>query len=398
MRRFCGYLAFLALTLSGVGVVTLVRIWRAGRTQRLEPADAIVVFGAAAWGARPSATLRLRTMRGIELYDRGLASVVVCSGATSGGVSEPRLMADLMAAHGVPASALVLDEAGVTTRATIASLRKLRGENWRRILAVSSPFHLFRIVEESRRHGIEALPCPTLRPPTHGLGAKLRLLLWDARQYARETVAVWAYRAFAWRSRRPLKRLAAQLRVRWRSFTGETDAIRQTSVAIWMLIRARQTPGDSETAGLPRFAWPVRGRMTSRFAMRHGRLHEGIDISVPRGSPVHAAMGGVVLRAGELVGYGNVVVIGHSSSLATVYAHLESVDVAEERQVEPEERIGTVGSTGRSFGAHLHFEVRFDGTPVDPLVFLGEADGLEPAQNVGEDSLEKLKALGEGGP
>ena len=367
MRLLCGYLAFLALTLSGVGVVTLVRIWRAARTQRLEPADAIIVFGAAIWGAGPSATLRLRTMRGVELYEQGLAPVVVCSGGSSGGVSEPRLMADLMVAHGVPASALVLDEAGVTTRASIASLRELSGGNWRRILAVSSPFHLFRIVEESRRHGIEALPCPTRRPPTHGLRAKLRLLLWDARQYARETVAVWAYR-------RPLERLAAQLRARWRSLTGEADAMRQTSVEIWALIRARQAQGDSETAALPRLEWPVLGRMTNRFAMRHGRLHEGIDISVPGGTPVHPALGGVVLRAGELVGYGKVVIIGHGASLATVYAHLESVDVVEGDRVEPECRLGTSGSTGRSFGAHLHFEVRFDGTAVDPLVFL---EGLD---------------------
>lgn len=202
MRRLCGYLAFLALTLCGVGLVTLVRIWRAARAERLEPADAIIVFGAALWGAGPSLTLRLRTMRGVELYERGLAPVIVCSGGTSGGVSEPCVMADLMVAHGVPISAVVLDEAGVTTRATVTSLLALGGGKWRRILAVSSPFHLFRIIEESRRHGIEALPCPTRRPPTHGVLAKLRLLLWDARQYGREIVAVWAYRVFAWRRRR----------------------------------------------------------------------------------------------------------------------------------------------------------------------------------------------------
>src|SRR5215470_11041144 len=234
MRRVRDYVAFLALMLSGIGVVTLARIWRAGRTPRLEPADAIIVFGAAIWDTGPSATLRLRTMRGAELYERGLAPVVVCSGGTSGGVSEPRVMADLMIAHGVPTSALMLDEAGVTTRATIASLHGIGGGKWRRILAVSSPFHLFRIVEEARRHGITALPCPTRRPPARRFRAKLRLLCWDARQYARETVAVWAYR------HPPLERLAAQLHARWRAFTGEVDAVRQASVEIWALIRARQ--------------------------------------------------------------------------------------------------------------------------------------------------------------
>jgi len=370
VRRFWGYFAFLALTLSGVGIVTLLRIWRTGRKPRLEPADAIVVFGAAIWATGPSATLRLRTLRGVELYERGLAPVVVCSGGSRGGASEPRLMADLMVAQGVPASALVLDEAGATTRATITSLRKLGGGTWRRILAVSSPFHLFRIVEESRRHGIEALPCPTRRPPTHGLRARLRLLVWDARQYAREVVAVWAYRACAWRAYRAMKRVATGLRARWSSFRGEADAVRQSSVEIWALIRAHQVQGEAETAALPRLHWPVQGRVTSPFAMRHGRLHEGIDIRASSGTPVHPALGGVVLRAGELAGYGKLVVIGHGASYATVYAHLETLNVTEGDRVEPECCLGTSGSTGRSFGDHLHFEVRFDGTAVDPIVFL----------------------------
>lgn len=377
MRRVGGYLAFLALTLSGVGMVTLVRIWRAARTPCPEPADAIIVFGAAVWEDGPSATLRLRIMRGVELYQRRLAPVIVCSGGTSRDVSEPRMMADLMVAYGVPVSALVLDETGVTTRATIASLQKLGGGNWRRILVVSSPFHLFRIVEEARRQGIEALPCSTRRPPAQGIRAKLRLLLWDARQYARETVAVWAYRAFAGQvpqGGKLIRRLATQLRARWRSLTGEADATRQTSVEIWALIRARQMQGDAQTAVLPQLKWPVLGRTTSRFAMRHGRLHEGIDISASGGTPVHPALGGVVLRAGNMVNYGKVVIIGHGGSLATVYAHLESLEVAEEDRVEPEKCLGTVGSTGRSFGTHLHFEVRFDGTPVDPLVFLEGVD------------------------
>jgi uncharacterized SAM-binding protein YcdF (DUF218 family) len=201
MRRLLSYLAFFALALSGIGVVTLLRIWRTARAQRLEQADAIVVFGASVWESAPSATLRLRTMRGVELYEQRLAPVVVCSGGTSSGASEPRVMADLMVAHGVPPSAVVLDEAGVTTRATLTSIVGIGGGKWRRILAVSSPFHLFRIVEESRRHGIEALPCPARRAPTRGARAKFHLLLWDARQYARETVAVWSYRAFAWRTR-----------------------------------------------------------------------------------------------------------------------------------------------------------------------------------------------------
>ncbi len=205
MRRLWGYLAFLALMLSGVGIVTLLRIRRAARTERLERADAIVIFGAAVWGTEPSATLRLRALRGGQLYELGLAPVVLCSGGSSGNVSEPQVMADLLAASGVPVSALFLDENGVTTRATIASVRAIGQGGWRRILVVSSPFHLFRIVEESHRQGIEALPCPARRPPRRGMG-RLRLFLWDARQYGRETVAVWAYRIRAWRSRAQVAR------------------------------------------------------------------------------------------------------------------------------------------------------------------------------------------------
>jgi uncharacterized SAM-binding protein YcdF (DUF218 family) len=201
VRRLGGYVALLALMLTGAGVITLLRILRTARRERLEPADAIVIFGAAVWGTAPSATLRLRTMRGAEVYELGLAPVILCSGGTGGAVSEPRVMADLLTARGVPASALVLDEAGVTTRATVASVHRLGGGRWRRILAVSSPSHLYRIVEESRRLGIEALPCPAFRGPTPGARAALRLLVWDARQYGREIVAVWAYRLWAWRRR-----------------------------------------------------------------------------------------------------------------------------------------------------------------------------------------------------
>lgn len=194
LRRWTGYAALLALMLCGLGFVTLLRIRRVARTQRLVEADAIVVFGAAVWPDGPSATLRHRTLRGAELYKLGLAPVVVCSGGFSGGVSEPRAMADILVAEGVPAAALVLDEEGVTTRATIVSIGALGAGRWRRILAVSSPFHLLRIVEESRRRGIEAIPCPARRSTAEGTAAKLRLFQWDARQYGREIVAVWAYR------------------------------------------------------------------------------------------------------------------------------------------------------------------------------------------------------------
>lgn len=195
LRRVASGLAFAALLLSGVGIVTWLRIWRAGCRERLERADAIVVFGAAVWPSGPSTTLRLRTLHGAELYRRGLAPRVVCSGGTSGATSEPAVMAALLREQGVPVSALVLDESGVTTRATLRSIATLAAGTRQTILAVSSPYHVFRIVEEARRHGIIALAAPARRSgPARGARDALRLRLSDARQYAREVIAVWAYR------------------------------------------------------------------------------------------------------------------------------------------------------------------------------------------------------------
>jgi murein DD-endopeptidase MepM/ murein hydrolase activator NlpD len=160
-----------------------------------------------------------------------------------------------------------------------------------------------------------------------------------------------------------------KLAARWRAFAA-AGATRRASEEIWSLIRAHRLQSDLATAAKPALAWPVAGRITSHFGMRRGRLHEGLDIAQAAGTPVRAALPGVVLLAGELGAYGNVVVLLHSSALATVYAHLDRVDVTREDRVERGRQLGTVGATGHAFGVHLHFEVRFEGTAVDPLVFL----------------------------
>ena len=157
---------------------------------------------------------------------------------------------------------------------------------------------------------------------------------------------------------------------RWRAFAGEADAVRDASVGIANAIRAVRIADAGPMTALPRMARPVEGRITSRFAMRDGRLHEGIDIAQREGTPVHAALAGVAVLVGELPGYGRVVVVDHAGDLATVYAHLSRADVAAGEHVDPGRPLGAVGTTGRTFGAHLHFEVRFDGTAVDPMVFL----------------------------
>ncbi|WP_246659819.1 M23 family metallopeptidase [Methylosinus sporium] len=105
-------------------------------------------------------------------------------------------------------------------------------------------------------------------------------------------------------------------------------------------------------------------------------LHTGIDLRDDYGSPVRATAGGVVVSAGPSGGYGQMVEIDHGSSLATRYAHLSAITVSVGQEVAPGETVGRLGSTGRSTGPHLHYEVRVDGEPVDPSRFLRAASTL----------------------
>jgi murein DD-endopeptidase MepM/ murein hydrolase activator NlpD len=123
--------------------------------------------------------------------------------------------------------------------------------------------------------------------------------------------------------------------------------------------------------------WPVPGvyPITSSFGPRidpvYGveRFHSGVDIAAPAGTPVRAALDGEVVYAGWNDGYGLVVFIWHSSSLETRYAHLSSIVVKQRQVVRAGDVIGYVGSTGKSTGPHLHFEVRIGGKAVNPLDF-----------------------------
>ena len=99
-------------------------------------------------------------------------------------------------------------------------------------------------------------------------------------------------------------------------------------------------------------------------------MHDGIDIAVPTGTPVHAAAAGIVIYASWMTGYGNLVVIDHGNGLATAYAHNSSLVVTVGQLVEQGRTISLSGSTGNSTGPHVHFEVRVNGVPVDPLRYL----------------------------
>ncbi|MFQ5483330.1 MAG: LysM peptidoglycan-binding domain-containing M23 family metallopeptidase [Nitrospinaceae bacterium] len=120
-----------------------------------------------------------------------------------------------------------------------------------------------------------------------------------------------------------------------------------------------------------RLIWPLRGRLTSPFGRRWGRNHEGIDIGAKAGTPIRAAAAGEIKFSGwGPTGYGKMIIIKHPNKLTTVYAHNSRNLVHPGRRVARGQVIGLVGSTGRSTGPHLHFEVRNHTKPKDPLKFL----------------------------
>ena len=117
--------------------------------------------------------------------------------------------------------------------------------------------------------------------------------------------------------------------------------------------------------------WPVKGQLTSRFGNRSGRHHDGIDIGARRGTSIVAAAEGKVMFAGwGPTGYGLMIIIKHKNDLTTVYAHNSHIHVHKNQMVKKGQKIASVGSTGRSTGPHLHFEVRNDSLPMNPLNYL----------------------------
>lgn len=116
--------------------------------------------------------------------------------------------------------------------------------------------------------------------------------------------------------------------------------------------------------------WPLDGLFTSPFGYRWGRMHEGIDISVPEGTPIRAAKSGTVILASYNGGYGNYTCVDHGSGLSTCYAHQSSFAAGSGQSVNQGQIIGYSGNTGSSTGPHLHFEVRINGAAQDPMAYL----------------------------
>ncbi len=122
--------------------------------------------------------------------------------------------------------------------------------------------------------------------------------------------------------------------------------------------------------------WPVTGTITSNFGYRGNPIgggtgfHEGLDIAVDYGTPVRATASGKVSMAGWVDGYGNLVEIDHGNGFVTRYGHNSMLLVVQGQEVKAGDIISLAGSTGRSTGPHVHYEVRVNGTPTDPLLFL----------------------------
>jgi murein DD-endopeptidase MepM/ murein hydrolase activator NlpD len=167
------------------------------------------------------------------------------------------------------------------------------------------------------------------------------------------------------------------------SIEADQDAVQEEihdleaqSAALAAQIRAAQQPPSTSTppivppTGSGILGWPVSGPVVSGFGMRWGRMHEGVDITCASGTPVRAAAAGTVIYAGWLGGYGNLVVVDHGGGLSTAYAHNSSFASSVGQSVAAGEVISYAGSTGDSSGPHVHFEVRIDGSAVDPLGYL----------------------------
>lgn len=122
------------------------------------------------------------------------------------------------------------------------------------------------------------------------------------------------------------------------------------------------------------YIWPIsQGRLTSRFGRRWGRHHDGIDIAAPSGTKVKAARAGKVIYSGNAIGgYGNMIVLNHGGSFRTVYAHNKKNLVKRGAYVKQGEVIALLGSTGRSSGPHLHFEVRQGAKAYNPIHFFAQ--------------------------
>jgi peptidoglycan DL-endopeptidase CwlO len=153
---------------------------------------------------------------------------------------------------------------------------------------------------------------------------------------------------------------------------GSVASIQAELAATLSATASAPLPAGPVRYGSGQLIWPVDGPVVSGFGYRWGRMHEGIDIAVPAGTPIRAAAAGTVVLVqseAESGGYGNFTCLDHGGGLQTCYAHQSSFAVTS-GSVSQGDVIGYVGCTGHCFGDHLHFEVRINGAPTDPMGYL----------------------------
>jgi murein DD-endopeptidase MepM/ murein hydrolase activator NlpD len=190
------------------------------------------------------------------------------------------------------------------------------------------------------------------------------------------------------RSREEKDQLKFALEDRKAEVLAEVSALQASDAALTAIIQAYEAQQASAAAAAARAngsstfsapppasggqcRWPVAGRVTSEYGYRWGRLHAGIDVAAPSGTPIGAAIAGTVIYSGWQSGYGYVVIISHGGGLSTLYGHQSRLGVSLGQVVGQGQIIGYVGSTGHSTGPHVHFETRYSGVARNPRGCLG---------------------------
>jgi len=183
--------------------------------------------------------------------------------------------------------------------------------------------------------------------------------------------------------------VAKNTRKALRRFRRHDDAAkvkRSIQIVSKSLLRKYRSRSTSLPAG-----WPLKqGRVSSKFGKRGRRMHRGLDIAARRGTPVLAVEDGVVTRSKYVRGYGRLVVLKHSNMYTTRYGHNSKNLVKVGDKVYKGQTIALVGSTGRSTGPHIHFEIRQNGTAINPLKYLGAMAYFSLAENVKLSKYVKL--------
>lgn len=184
-----------------------------------------------------------------------------------------------------------------------------------------------------------------------------------------EVARVDGLRAEAVAAAEQARALVAAINTDIANFEEHKEGLEADAAQLEAELAARGSEGEQPTSGLMR---PVPGAVTSGYGYRihpifgTRKLHTGWDMNASSGEPIVAAASGAVVSAGVRGGYGNAVVIDHGGGLATLYAHQSSMAVSAGQSVDQGQVIGYVGCTGYCTGAHLHFETRVNGAPVDP--------------------------------